>query len=151
MTNRPRHAFMVGLKMNLGRGGHTAGSFMGLNFEAANPQAGVRVGGGAASPWSFPWQYYLPAADRKYLGRTFDRGGWLPPGTSLATNRTGRPERVLSPREAGVKLHPDSVRALADELRANPPVVELDGQRMSPLIRKQLRSLGYRDGLKAGG
>lgn len=38
-------------------------------------------------------------------------------------------------------------KLLADELRANPPVVELDGQRVSPLIRKGLRSLGYRDGL----
>src|SRR5262245_13530247 len=29
-----------------------------------------------------------------------DSGGWLPPGLTLAMNNTGRPERVLSPRES---------------------------------------------------
>jgi hypothetical protein len=33
--------------------------------------------------------------------RLLDRGGWLPPGVTLAVNNTGRPERVLSPRESG--------------------------------------------------
>jgi NlpC/P60 family len=31
--------------------------------------------------------------------RGFDTGGWLPPGVSLAVNRTGQPERVLSPQQ----------------------------------------------------
>ncbi len=28
---------------------------------------------------------------------TYDQGGWLPPGLSLAMNKTGRPERVMPP------------------------------------------------------
>jgi hypothetical protein len=28
---------------------------------------------------------------------TYDRGGWLPPGVSLAVNRTGQPERIVGP------------------------------------------------------
>jgi cell wall-associated NlpC family hydrolase len=31
--------------------------------------------------------------------RGFDTGGWLPPGVSMAVNRTGQPERVLSPQQ----------------------------------------------------
>ena len=36
----------------------------------------------------------------------YDSGGWLPPGVSMAVNRTGRHERVLGPDEAvKVQLH----------------------------------------------
>jgi hypothetical protein len=30
-------------------------------------------------------------------GHGYDAGGWLPPGVSLAVNRTGRPERIIGP------------------------------------------------------
>jgi phage-related protein len=30
-------------------------------------------------------------------GHGYDTGGWLPPGVSIAVNRTGRPERVIGP------------------------------------------------------
>ena len=30
----------------------------------------------------------------------YDRGGWLPTGASIAINKTGQPERVLSPAES---------------------------------------------------
>jgi hypothetical protein len=32
-------------------------------------------------------------------GHGYDTGGWLPPGVTLAYNRTGQPERILSPNE----------------------------------------------------
>jgi TP901 family phage tail tape measure protein len=32
----------------------------------------------------------------------YDRGGYLPPGVSIAVNRTGKPERVLPPDKSGV-------------------------------------------------
>jgi hypothetical protein len=36
----------------------------------------------------------------------YDRGGWLPPGLSLAMNQTGRPERVVAPGGGGdVHVH----------------------------------------------
>jgi len=31
-----------------------------------------------------------------HVHAAYDKGGWLPPGTSIATNRTGRPEMVLA-------------------------------------------------------
>jgi hypothetical protein len=75
-------------------------------------------------------------------GLVMDSGGFLMPGWNPPMyNGTGRPEPVGQ--------HLDERRLaklLADELRANPPVVELDGHRLSPLIRKGQRSLGYRDG-----
>jgi TP901 family phage tail tape measure protein len=65
------------------------------------------------------------AGKNKLLSGVFDSGGVLPPhSTTLATNRTSRPERVLGPSEP-IRLHPDSIRALAAELRANPPVVSV--------------------------
>ena len=33
-------------------------------------------------------------------GHGYDSGGWLPTGTSIAVNNTGRPERVIGPNEA---------------------------------------------------
>ena len=30
-------------------------------------------------------------------GHGYDQGGWLPPGVTLAVNRTGQPERVIGP------------------------------------------------------
>lgn len=46
----------------------------------------------------------------------YDRGGWLPPGLSLAENRTGQPERVLPPGASGVTVNmgPVSIRENAD-------------------------------------
>ena len=59
----------------------------------------------------------------------YDQGGWLMPGTTIAQNNTGRPERVLSPHELGPGVvvnvtvngavgHPrDVARALVPEIR----------------------------------
>jgi hypothetical protein len=77
----------------------------------------------------------LQAVDPRVRPRGYDQGGLLPLGLSLAYNGTGRPEPVGFDYDK-----------LAAVLRANPPVVELDGHRLSPLIRKGQRSLVYRDG-----
>jgi SLT domain-containing protein len=45
----------------------------------------------------------------------YDNGGYLMPGATLATNRTGRPERVLGPSNT-VELGPATIKALAREL-----------------------------------
>jgi hypothetical protein len=48
--------------------------------------------------------YGSPAnAYAKWLSRSphwYDQGGWLQPGLTLAMNATGRPERILGPRES---------------------------------------------------
>ncbi len=36
---------------------------------------------------------------------TYDKGGWLMPGLTLAQNNTGRPERIVGPGDAGGDLH----------------------------------------------
>jgi hypothetical protein len=46
----------------------------------------------------------LGAAAHESAYHWYDQGGWLPPGRSLAINNTGRPERVLGPRE-GTVIH----------------------------------------------
>jgi hypothetical protein len=53
--------------------------------------------GSPAGAWGF-WQGH----------HWYDQGGWLPPGTSLATNRTGRPEAIVPAsrlRGGTVELH----------------------------------------------
>lgn len=101
---------------------------------------------GALDPITRADHYSHVHAAYRHGGLVMDSGGYLMPGWNPPMyNGTGRPEPVgqgLDERRLA--------NLLADELRANPPVVELDGQRMSPLIRKQLRSLGYRDGRTAG-
>lgn len=69
-----------------------------------------------------------------HVHAAYDRGGWLPPGTSIATNRTGRPERVLGPGEAGVTVN------------FNGPVYGADARvlaaKVQQLIREDLRRRG---------
>jgi hypothetical protein len=81
--------FMIGIT-NAGVG-HTAGTLMGVNVEMST--VGGRVGGNArgANDPMFPSHYGLA---------TFDHGGWLMPGKTLASNNTGRPERVVGPHES---------------------------------------------------
>jgi hypothetical protein len=66
------------------------------------PFAGQAAGGSHAGP-QIGWmgQYMqsvyggpLGAAAHEAAFRWYDKGGWLPPGLSLALNTTGRPERV---------------------------------------------------------
>jgi hypothetical protein len=81
--------FMIGVT-NAGVG-HTAGTLAGMNVESSGG-AGVHMGKSArgynnslfTSRWGF-----APAAK-------YDEGGLLQPGATMAVNKTGRPERVLS-------------------------------------------------------
>lgn len=61
----------------------------------------------------------------------YDKGGWLMPGTTVATNNTGKPERVLPP---GPVIGRREARMIAEELaaalQASPLAVYLDGQRV---------------------
>lgn len=70
--------------------GHMAGTLGRINVESSSGY-GVRVGGGArgATNSLFPFRYGM-------VGRRFDRGGMLMPGTTIAQNGTGSPEHVLT-------------------------------------------------------
>lgn len=84
--------FMIGIT-NSGVG-HTAGTLAGVNVESRGGD-GVIVGSRArsykdslfTSRWGF-----APAAK-------YDSGGLLQPGATMAINKTGRPERVLTPEQ----------------------------------------------------
>ncbi|MFM9635983.1 hypothetical protein [Streptomyces turgidiscabies] len=87
--------FMIGIT-NAGVG-HTAGTIGGMNVESSGG-AGVHMGKSArgyndpmfTSRWGF-----APAAK-------YDSGGLLQPGATMAVNKTGRPERVLTPEQNAV-------------------------------------------------
>jgi phage-related protein len=84
--------FMIGIT-NAGVG-HTAGTIGGMNVESSGG-AGVHMGKSArgyndpmfTSRWGF-----APAAK-------FDSGGLLAKGATMAVNNTGKPERILDPRQ----------------------------------------------------
>jgi hypothetical protein len=69
------------------------------------PFAAQAAGGSHAGPqlgWMFNYiaqRYGTPvnALGHENAFHWYDRGGWLPPGPSLAYNATGRPEQVLGP------------------------------------------------------
>jgi hypothetical protein len=85
---KPGHGIFTAGWANAGeRGGgsvgHTAGLLAGMGFESRGGD-GVVIGSGTTSVDSFA-----------HVG-TFDRGGYLPPGLTLAYNGTNRPEAVLT-------------------------------------------------------
>jgi cell wall-associated NlpC family hydrolase len=109
--------------------GHMAGRYGGLGFEAESTRTGIKVGAAASRPESFARRYHHMAAggritrellaayataagvevggDGAHLrvgGQSFDSGGWLRPGWTMAYNGTGRPERV-TPAVTGGDVH----------------------------------------------
>jgi len=67
----------------------------------------------------------------------YDQGGWLMPGTSVATNRTGQPERVVGPKESLIDARAARMigRAVADELvKAGLGAVNLDSRRVEQVL-----------------
>lgn len=87
--------FMIGIT-NAGVG-HTAGTLAGMNVESSGGR-GVHMGKSArgyndplfTSHWGFK-----PATQ-------FDSGGLLAQGATMAINNTGRPERILDPRQTAM-------------------------------------------------
>ncbi|MFE3031585.1 hypothetical protein ACFXKY_08040 [Streptomyces canus] len=77
--------------------GHTAGTLAGVNFESSGGR-GVHYGKtarGAGDPMFTSRWGFAPAAK-------YDSGGLLQPGATMAINKTGRPERVLTPEQNAV-------------------------------------------------
>jgi hypothetical protein len=90
-------------------------------YEAFMPAAGHAAGGLIGGPQG--------TQAHQMAWNWFDRGGWLPPGKSVAVNSTGRPERVLGPGEGGVTyqinvtvgagIHPAQAgKEIVDKIRA---------------------------------
>jgi len=87
--------FMIGIT-NAGVG-HTAGTLAGMNVESSGGR-GVHMGKSARgyndSMFTSRWGF-APAAK-------YDEGGLLQPGATMAVNKTGRPERILDPRQTAL-------------------------------------------------
>ncbi|MEU3020086.1 tape measure protein [Nocardiopsis sp. NPDC007018] len=84
--------------------GHTAGTLMGVNVESAGGGKGVVVGSRAKGYRGFPYRYgFRPVVGDSQAGSgsgdtasLYDRGGYVQPGMTLVSNRSGRPEPVLT-------------------------------------------------------
>jgi len=130
-------------------GGHMAGRYGGLAFEAANTRAGIRIGSAARSVSTFPQQYHMAkgglvewlanrpgvviGGDPAMLRlERFDRGGMLQPGMSLAYNGTGRAEPV------GIDYNA-LAEAIVRALRRNPPTVAVTDIHQGLLNQKRSR------------
>jgi hypothetical protein len=136
--------------------GHMAGRYGGLGFEAESTRTGIKTGAAASPPESFSRHFHMAkgglvdermlellakagadiGGDRGRLrinGKVFDAGGWLMPGATVAVNRTNKPERVMAPGEPVIGRREARMigQYVADSLRANPPVVNLDRQKVS--------------------
>lgn len=105
--------------------GHTSGTLMGVNVEAAGGGKGVRVGRGARGarhPLYSSVYGFAPVAGDRTAGTAssgggggvavFDNGGTLAPGLNLVDNRTGSPEELRradyldqGPRELHLHFH----------------------------------------------
>lgn len=144
-----------------GNPGHMAGTLNGVNVESRGGD-GVVVGSSARGARSGmfggnvyrlsgfagggmvgdgPFDFLNPRG-RQYLGsavrnlipaQMFDRGGYLPPGLTLAYNGTGKPERVIGPKGSGdVHLHfhgpVGSKRELEDWLAATFAKLQREGR-----------------------
>jgi len=101
---------------------------------AAAFSSNLKVAAAAQLGWMMDYiagRYRNPAnAYRTWLSRSphwYDQGGFLPTGTSVAVNTTGRPEPVgIDYARLG--------RAVADALREMPPQVVLDGRRVDQAL-----------------
>jgi cell wall-associated NlpC family hydrolase len=139
--------------------GHMVGRYGGLPFEAESTRTGIKVGAAASSVTSMPQVYHMAAGGlvKKLDVRTvewlakqrgiaiggdpaklriesFDRGGYLQPGLSMAYNGTGRAEPV------GID-YDRLAAALVKALHAAPPRVAVDDIHAG-LLRKKNTTLG---------
>lgn len=72
-----------------------------------------------------------------HVHAAYDHGGWLPPGTTVATNRTGKPERVTPADQPLLDARSARMigRAVADELvKAGLGAVNLDSRRVEQIL-----------------
>jgi len=136
--------------------GHMVGRYGGLPFEAESTRTGIKVGSAATSVFSMPQIYHMAKGglvDLKALLRAgvaiggdpgklridkFDRGGFLPPGLSMAYNGTGRAEPVGVDED---RLARKIAAALVEALRTSPPRVAVDDIHAG-LLRKKNTTLG---------
>jgi hypothetical protein len=129
--------FPRGSNAALGNAFRAAHSKLGLRYVISNMRIASARGG-----WN--WRRYSPittSGDYRHTRHThvsYDQGGWLPPGLTLAYNGTGKPERIRTEKQekqlqggAGINIYggsfgydPDSIaRAWEDRQRQRAALV----------------------------
>lgn len=96
MGQGPPGSLRIGWNPLPGNAGHTAATLPGgENAESGGSGGGFRVGPDAAGSNSpqFTQHAWLPMSATPY--QTYDGGGMLMPGTTIAVNNTGMPEHVI--------------------------------------------------------
>lgn len=96
-----RSPYMVGVRHGGRGGGHMAGTLLGKNVESGG--RGVVTGPRAQGAGNFPHRFgFRPVVgetsgrDSGIGGELYDRGGYIQPGVTLVSNRSGSPEPVLT-------------------------------------------------------
>jgi acid phosphatase family membrane protein YuiD len=151
--------------------GHMAGRYGGLGFEAESTRTGIKVGAAASRPESFARHFHLAKGGRisremveqlarmrgldiggdegqlVVNGRALGHGGIVTRPTLTMLGERGREAVVPLQRSDGIRLHPESIKALAAELRKAPPVVAVRDIQTG-LLRRQDTKGGMPLGLR---
>lgn len=90
--------FNIGVNPQPGMSGHMAGTLGGVNVESGGAANMTQYGGTAAGALSpqFSQQWHLPNGMIVNQPMTYDSGGPLMPGITIAQNNSGQPEHVLT-------------------------------------------------------
>lgn len=90
--------FNIGVNPQPGMSGHMAGTLGGVNVESGGAANMTQYGGTAAGALSpqFSQQWHLPNGMIVNQPMTYDAGGPLMPGITIAQNNSGQPEHVLT-------------------------------------------------------
>jgi len=93
--------FNIGVNPQPGMSGHMAGTLGGVNVESGGAANMTQYGGTAAGALSpqFSQQWHLPNGMVVNQPMTYDEGGPLLPGITIAQNNTGQPEHVVTPEQ----------------------------------------------------
>jgi len=93
--------FNIGVNPQPGMSGHMAGTLGGVNVESGGAANMTQYGGTAAGALSpqFSQQWHLPNGMIVNQPMTYDEGGPLLPGITIAQNNTGQPEHVVTPEQ----------------------------------------------------
>lgn len=118
---------------------HHVGMFAGNGMMIDAPHTGANV---SINPiYSDFWgARRIVGAMRPAKAALYDKGGYLPPGVSIAVNKTGRPERVVGPGESSTIVI-DARGALFAENAAK-VISDLAEQGYKVKMRQRSRTLG---------
>jgi hypothetical protein len=127
------------LNVGIRKGGGGPNSHMaltlpnGINVESGGSTNTTKYGGTAKGAQSFPIEWHLALASNAGVGAVpgvYDDGGFLPLGSSVTVNRTGKPEAVLTPDQT--RAHIQLAQAAVAQQKAPPSPQGPEAHLMQP-------------------